>query len=361
MITSFHICGFRGYHDSIIPLAQHTCIIGWNGSGKTHVLEGIHLSSAGSLHYIQAPRHEDAAFEITFLEAIWPKRYIRERRDNKDTYKMQWAKVTGTKYLENLPYRTVFLSPFDMNLFYFAPSLRRDMIDSIIERAFGQFRKVRRDYEAIMRQRNALLKNIREWEAIRKDLQYWNQVFAEKATLYHLYRMRWVEFLSEHMYILTEFLPKYDIIHLYDSRLIEKSGEYDLSIEASILRYLEENTERDILTGHTHIGPHLDDFHFDVKPRWSESERIGNALYLSRWENKVLLLTLKQIEILFLRKYVNLPIILLFDDVFAELDFDYAEKILGIFDVDQVIMTSQKALPEWENWEHFSCINLNTE
>ena len=134
-----------------------------------------------------------------------------------------------------------------------------------------------------------------------------------------------------------------------------------MPLEESLLHYLEENTERDILTWHTHIGPHLDDFSFLVKSRWSDDDSVASAYYLSRGENKVLLLTLKQIEILFLRKYLELPIILLFDDVFAELDFVYAETVIAWYDVEQVIMTSQRPLPQWENWEHFSCINLNTE
>jgi recombinational DNA repair ATPase RecF len=49
-----------------------------------------------------------------------------------------------------------------MNLFYFAPSYRRDYIDSILERSYESFRSVRREYDTIMRQRNALLESIRE-------------------------------------------------------------------------------------------------------------------------------------------------------------------------------------------------------
>jgi recombinational DNA repair ATPase RecF len=49
-----------------------------------------------------------------------------------------------------------------MNLLYFAPSIRRDYIDSILDRTFSQFRMVKREYEGVMRQRNALLKKIRE-------------------------------------------------------------------------------------------------------------------------------------------------------------------------------------------------------
>ncbi len=361
MITTFHIHGFRWYIDTTLPLGDHTCIIGGNGSGKTHILEAIHLASGWSLQYIQAPRHESSEFELSFLDDIGIRSFVRIRREEKDIYKIQWSLLSWVKYIEQLPYRTVFVSPFDMNLFYFSPSMRRDMIDSSIERAFGQFRKIRREYDAIMRQRNALLKRIREGEAQRNDLTYWDRAFAEKAYTYHLYRMKWVDFVGEHMGSISGALPKYQIHARYTSKIQEKSETYTLWIEESVLRYLGENTERDILSGHTHIWPHLDDFTFMIALGWEERESIECSLFLSRWENKVLLLALKQIEIFFLRKYLDLPIVLLFDDIFAELDMRHAENIIRSFEADQVIMTSQRPLPIWENWEYFSCINLNTE
>ena len=126
--------------------------------------------------------------------------------------------------------------------------------------------------------------------------------------------------------------------------------------------YILENRERDILTGHTHIGPHLDDFTFFVDFQHGPKEEVIDAtMMLSRGETKVLLLALKQIEIIFLKKYLQLPIILLFDDIFAELDQNYAEHVIDIFDVDQVVVTTQRSLPVSEKWEDFSCIKLNLQ
>ena len=94
---------------------------------------------------------------------------------------IQGKKVSGVKYREELPFRSVLVSPFDMNLLYFAPSWRRDYMDSVLSRIFAQFSKVRRDYDITMRERNALLKKIREGEAKREDLDYWDKSFCEKA------------------------------------------------------------------------------------------------------------------------------------------------------------------------------------
>jgi recombinational DNA repair ATPase RecF len=156
---------------------------------------------------------------------------------------IQSGKVSGVKYREELPFRTVFLSPFDMNLLYFAPAIRRDYMDSILARTFAQFSKVRRDYENIMRQRNALLKKIRDGEASRGDLDFWDRSFAQSTDLYMRYRERWIDFVQSSPAPLRDFLPKYHIYFAYESKLPDI-----LDTEEFIVTYLLENRERDILT-----------------------------------------------------------------------------------------------------------------
>lgn len=212
------------------------------------------MVSGGNLTYIQAPRTEDAFFEALFREEVGEKTFSLSRHEEKDTYKIQGTKVSGVKYRENLPYRTVFVSPFDMNLLYFAPAMRREYMDNILARGMHQFTGIRREYDGTMRQRNALLKKIRDNEARREDLDYWDRSFAEKAYMYHLYRMKWVGFIQEHEYIFHEFLPDYRLIFSYESRILElMSDKAGGDIEIEMLQSLKESRERDILTGHTHI------------------------------------------------------------------------------------------------------------
>lgn len=72
----------------------------------------------------------------------------------------------------------------------------------------------------------------------------------------------------------------------------------------------------------------------------------------------MLLLALKKLEVNFLEKYMKMPIILLVDDIFAELDEVNIIKFLNSLTTYQTILTSQKPLPEGENWSDFICINL---
>ena len=83
-----------------------------------------------------------------------------------------------------------------MNLLYFAPSIRRDAMDTVLSQAYEQFPKIKKDYELVMRERNALLKKIRDGEANRQDLDFWDKKFAEIAEIYLMYRSKYVQYVS---------------------------------------------------------------------------------------------------------------------------------------------------------------------
>ena len=75
---------------------------------------------------------------------------------------MQGKKLSKVGYLREIPFLTVYISPFDMNLLYFAPDMRRSYIDDILARSYEQFSLLKRDYDRTMKQRNMLLKRLRE-------------------------------------------------------------------------------------------------------------------------------------------------------------------------------------------------------
>lgn len=72
----------------------------------------------------------------------------------------------------------------------------------------------------------------------------------------------------------------------------------------------------------------------------------------------MVLLGLKIIEARFVSKILNIPAILLVDDIFAELDEINSEIFLNSLKTYQVILTSQKPLPNHEKHHDFICINL---
>mgnify|MGYP000320667836 CR=1 FL=1 len=124
--------------------------------------------------------------------------------------------------MQALPWRTVHISPFDMNLLYFAPTMRRDYMDLILTRTHEQFPRVRRDYDTVMRQRNAMLKKIRDGLAKREDLDFWDHKFAECADIYALYRSQYFKYVQESLPKFPTFFGKYRIIFYYESNWLNE-------------------------------------------------------------------------------------------------------------------------------------------
>ena len=76
---------------------------------------------------------------------------------------------------------------------------------------------------------------------------------------------------------------------------------------------------------------------------------------------KMILLGLKMIEREFIASTLNLRVILLIDDIFAELDDKNSDIFLSTLMQHQIILTSQKPLPNHEKYHDFICINLGND
>ncbi len=369
MLSSITITSFRGIDRLSLWLGKHTYIMGANGSGKTHILDAIHILAGSRPLYGNIGLDNWTQFEGSFSENDLLKNYCILRDDGRDYFAIQGEKITKAKYMQVLPWWTVHISPFDMNLLYFAPSIRRDYIDLILARTHKQFSKVRRDYDLVMRQRNAMLKKIRDGFAKREDLDFWDNKFAECADIYWLYRQWYITYVSEAISKFPHFFGKYTIVFHYESNWVNEIDRREF-----IEKYLHINRERDILTGHTHIGPHRDDWGFKIvqEPKWRIKNNYTqihwiNTLdsyipvesYLSRWEMKMILLWLKMIEVDYTSTMQGFPVILLIDDIFAELDGINSSIFLNSLMQYQVILTSQKPLPNHEKYHDFICINLS--
>jgi DNA replication and repair protein RecF len=334
--------------------------MGSNGSWKTHILDAIHLLSGSRPLYGDISLDSWTQFEGIFSSFDFSKNHRLVRDADREYFLIQGSKHTRPKYMQALPWRTVHISPFDMNLLYFAPSMRRDYIDLILSRTHEQFSQVRKNYDLAMKQRNALLKKIREWLAHREDLDFWDGKFAEYATIYGLYRTRYRDYVQDSLVRFPAFFWKYNLLFSYESSVyLAWLEQWDQTQDDTtiIVDYLKKNRERDILTWHTHIGPHRDDWWFVLNSdSWVP---IPVESYLSRWEMKMLLLGLKLIEADYIKKILDLPVILLIDDIFAELDQVNSDIFLNSFMQHQIILTSQKSLPNHEKSHDFICINLS--
>lgn len=88
-----------------------------------------------------------------------------------------------------------------------------------------------------------------------------------------LYRKKWVTYVESRNQDISTAFGEYDIEHRYFSHISFESEESDIE------QMLFDHRQKDIIVGHTTIGPHLDDFGFMIISDGVEYEA---AHFLSR-------------------------------------------------------------------------------
>ncbi|HRI36617.1 MAG TPA: DNA replication and repair protein RecF [bacterium] len=344
MLRSVRLRNFRNHADFRADLGRRTVLSGSNGSGKTSVLEAVYCLLNASFAFgrpidevvsVGAESSaitgvlsaEGGAYGETYVVSLDP--VARKARLSREK-----AAASRPDYLARSPLRAVLFHPAEMNILSLAPSLRRDFLDEILSTAHPEFSVVRREYAQALTSRNKMLKAIRERKTSPDDLDLWDRLFAERAGAFLGYRLRLIDELRAFVPEIERILAnRYRLIFSYESRADPRDPE------GSILRHCRTNRDRDILTGHASAGPHTDDLVISACDSVGYERRASE--YLSRGETKTLLLGLKAFQVSYIRSGMNKEIVLLFDDLFSELDRDHVDFVLSLFPHEQAIFTSQ--------------------
>ena len=136
------------------------------------------------------------------------------------------------------------------------------------------------------------------------------------------------------------------------------------STQSEMLEYLRKNRDRDVMIGHTYIGPHLDDFFIGVSRNTSKNKDYSPKTparsegFLSRGENKSLFFALKLLGIEFLESYGGKQAFLLLDDIFSELDSEHRNMILAACASRPFFLSSQEMPVVPENFSHIQQIRI---
>lgn len=288
-----------------------TVISGPNGSGKTSILEAIHVVARGK-------SFRDADADILQFGAEWWRtegRFGDIARDMRyDTSGVKPTKeivIEGVKrgrFMAKYALPVVLFEPDDLLLIHGSPSRRRRHIDTIVAQLHPGYPSIVRSYERALLQRNTLLKR---GGMIDDTLFVWDVTLAELAAQILQRRQEIIHLLSP----LVEAAYR-EIAQTDDSVCIEYSPALsygDSQLQQSIVSLLASRHARDKLTGFTSVGPHRDDVCYRLRAHDMETTA-------SRGEIRSVILALKLAETQLIEKVVDeLPIVLL-DDVFSELD-----------------------------------------
>lgn len=215
--------------------------------------------------------------------------------------------------------KTVVFRPEDMRLVEGSPSRRRSFLDTPLSMLFGEYAQSVTAYDQTLKRRNKLLEAVREKEQPRSVLEYWNKALIKHGTVLQEERQAFFQFCGSVPF-------PYSFRAQYQPSLIseERQAEY---------------LDREIIVGHSLIGPHKDDFGvlFD-------DSRVGTnldvATYGSRGQQRLAVLWLKHAELSYIEHHTHdLPVLLL-DDIMSELDDDSQGLVYELLGSQQSIVTT---------------------
>jgi len=343
LLERLSIAGLRSYANldaSFGPGPQ--LIVGPNAAGKTTLLEAIVLLAWGRSHRTSADsdlvrwgadlaRVEGGvgaeAIEVALVRSSATANARKRIRVN--GVPRRAAGLVGLL-------RTVVFAPEEMLLVVGSPGLRRAAIDQLASQRSATYAHELAAYTRTLQQRNSLLRAIREEQAGREELRFWDGSFLDAGGAIVAQRLRLLEDLGEplaraHAEIAPEEAGAARLGVAYVTNAPALPGE---SPRDALARRLQETAEKELWNGSTLIGPHRDDLQFTLDGR-------DLAGFASRGQQRTAILAFKLAELDLLTAQDGRPPLLLLDDVFSELDPDRrAHLVRRISDLPQAFITT---------------------
>ncbi len=317
--------------------AGSNLIFGENASGKTSLLEAIFILGRGR-SFRTATRDavvRDTENSLTVTGTVYAgsrqvpigieiekQRPSRIRVDGKE-------ESSAAALAHWLPVQVI--DPQVHQLVDEGPGVRRRFLDWGVFHVEPRFLETWRRYNRAVRQRNAVLKTSRIGE-----LDSWDRELSRSGEELSGYRRRYVELLEKHLFELG--------VQLLDEepKIIYQQGWPE---GKSLGEALRESRNRDLKFGITHVGSHRSDLEILMDARRARGR-------VSRGQQKLLAATLVLSQVAHLARDDGVNVILLLDDLAAELDRERLGRMrsvisgLGV----QLFMTAlhRAAVKGWE-------------
>ena len=331
-ITELTLRSYRSYETLHLAFDSGVQIfLGANAQGKTNIIEALYYAAFGRSHRTSSDaelirvgadgayiglsfRRHDVPGELSFTFARGARRRITYAGES-----LRQRDLVGL-----LP--MVLFSPEDLFLVKGAPALRRRYLDAELSQASPAYYGELLRYTRILKQRNAVLKDIRERLAAPEDLSPWDAQLARSAAYIVTRRIAAVAqlgALSARVQAVLAAGEELALAYEIAGARGEDFAEDDMteSLHVWYNKMLCEGRARDIARAATGVGPHLDDLVLRVGGMSLRS-------YGSQGQQRTGALALKLAELFYLQENIGEAPILLLDDVMSELDADRRRALL---------------------------------
>ena len=354
-VTHLSLADFRSYPTAELPLlAGVTAFVGPNGQGKTNLVEAIGYAASLSSHRV--------ATDAPLIRFGCPRAVVRVGINkagrsilveleivsgSANRARVNRAAVPRPREVLGL-LRTVLFAPEDLALVKGDPDGRRRFLDDLLVARAPRFSGVRSDYDRVVKQRNALLKAIKQGKADVRTLDVWDsqlaivgaELLAGRRYLVHLLAPHVADAYREVSAAQGEARIEYRS-SLGEQALADPQPGRDY-LRALLLEAAARRRPVEIERQMSLVGPHRDDLHLNLGPFPAK----GFASHGESWSYA---LALRLASYQLLRADTGAdgdgePVLIL-DDVFAELDAGRRDRLAALVSgAEQVLVTA--AVPE---------------
>ncbi len=314
---------FRSYERlELGGLGALTVFVGPNAVGKSNIVEGVQMLTAHtSFRHATIDQMIRKGAEASCLEA-------RAGDENRSLDFKVTLSAHSKKYeLNGKPKRpadlrglvpSVTFTPDDLELVKGSMSTRRAAIDALGSQINANYHTIRRDYEKVLRHKNALLKeeasplliaSIDEM-VITCGAQLSCYRSALFARLRPCFESNYGSIAGGRETLAVHYVPSWANLDPYHPEMHEFTRD---EARAAIERALEERRAEERARRRCLVGPHLDTIHFAV-------DGMDATHYASQGQQRSIVLSCKLAEAAVIEEVLGQKPVLLLDDVMSELD-----------------------------------------
>lgn len=382
-ITHLSLTNFRNYGRLELSLPQGPVLLyGNNAQGKTNLLEAIYYlattrsphadNDAQLLNWNAAQAEEPvvvgrlvATVETSQQTHTLEMRLIQEQKPTGAAYRnysfrrqalLDRRKVRLMDLLGTM--RVVLFLPEDVQLLTGSPANRRRYMDITLCQIDPVYCRTLSSYNKVLEQRNATLRQLAEGQPVRDVLPIYTEKLVDLGSAIFRRRAAFISNISRetqriHYEALTAGQESIKLLYLprlsaKKSKLATREDQNPAAlaewleehqrqtelVSEHFAKLLQESLATDIARGATTIGPHRDDWSFQLNGR-----SLGS--FGSRGQQRTAILALKMGEINWMEAATGERPILLLDEVVAELDENRRGALLScVTETTQAILTA---------------------
>lgn len=347
IITYAQIDGFRNLSGiSFEPDPKYNIIVGQNAQGKTNLLEAMWIMSGCKSFRGSKEKDYICLSGNKITSKIKVRDSVREQKIEFEMFRSQnmpkqihlnGVKQKGARALFDV-FKCIAFIPDDVDIIKGSPEKRRSFIDMAASQLDPVFVLHLNKHNAVMNQRNALLKGIMQGTAKPDILDIWDRQASREGAVISYMRN---EYISRINRICGELYKTIsggeELLEIEYKSNVYRSEDFERPCgEEAVEQYyrkIRDNEEYDIRTGSTHVGVNRDEI--AIKINGVSARDYGSQ---GQIKSAALVMKLAQAEI-FMKRSKEAPVVFL-DDVMGELDEKRQRFIFDMIKDMQVFLTT---------------------